>query len=213
MVTARPQRQRRSIRLPSYDYGHPGSYFVTVCTNQRLFLLGEVVGGEVNLSPYGAVVMNCGHDFVNHYAHVELDAFVVMPNHIHGIIVLTDVDRRTDVGAGLKPAPTTARDRSYGLPEIVRAFKTFSSRRINEARATPGESVWQRNYYERVIRDEAELDRARQYIVGNPANWSSDVENPDVPRSSGQESKRRKRVAPVASQAPGRFETCPYGSD
>ncbi len=190
MVTARPQRQRRSIRLPSYDYGRPGSYFVTVCTNQRLCLFGEVVGGEVNLSPYGGVVMNCWHDLVNHYAHVELDAFVVMPNHIHGIIVLTDVDSRTDVGAGLKPAPTTARSRSYGLPEIVRAFKTFSSRRINEARGTPGESVWQRNYFERVIRDEAELDRTREYIGGNPASWSRDPENPHFLRSSGHESRR-----------------------
>ena len=145
MVTARPQRQRRSIRLPSYDYGRPGSHFITVCTNQRLCLFGEVAGVEVNLSPCGGIVMNCWHDLVNHYAHVELDAFVVMPNHIHGIIVLTDVERRTDVGAGLKPAPKTAPSRSYGLPEVVRALKTFSSRRINEARATPGESVWQRN--------------------------------------------------------------------
>ncbi len=103
---------------------------------------------------------------------------------------MTDVDRNADVGAGLKPALTTARSRSYGLPEIVRAFKTFSSRRINEAKATRGESVWQRNYYERVIRDEAELGRARQYIVGNPANWSRDAENPDVLRSSGHKSKR-----------------------
>ena len=178
MVTARPRRQRRSIRLASYDYGHPGSYFVTVCTNQRLFLFGEVVGSEMHLSPYGGIVTNCWHDLVDHYAHVGLDTFVVMPNHVHGIIVLTDVDRRT------------ARSRSYGLPEIVRAFKTFCSRRINEARATPGESVWQRSYYERVIRDEAELDRTRRYIVGNPANWSRDAENPRFPRSSGHESKR-----------------------
>ncbi len=78
----------------------------------------------------------------------------------------------------MKPAHSTDRIRSHGLPEIVRAFKTFSSRHINDAKATPGDSVWQRNYYERVIRDEAELDRARQYIVGNPANWSRDDENP-----------------------------------
>ena len=103
-----------------------------------------------------------------------------MPNHFHGIIVLTDVDRPADVGAGLKPALTKARSRSCGLPEIVRACKTFSSRCINEARATLGVSVWQRNYYERVVRNENELDRARQYIIGNPANWPRDAENPDV---------------------------------
>ncbi len=190
MVAARPQRQRRSIRLPSYDYSSPGAYFVTVCTKNRLCLFGQVIDDEMNLSPYGSIVMNCWHDLVNHYAHVELDTFVVMPNHIHGIIVLTEVDRRTHVGAGLKPAPSTARIRSHGLPEIVRAFKTFSSRRINEAKATPGVSVWQRNYYERVIRDEAELDRTRQYIGGNPASWSRDPENPHFPRSSGHEGKR-----------------------
>ncbi len=203
MVSARPQRQRRSIRLPSYDYGHPGSYFVTLCTNQRLCLFGEVVGGDVSLSPYVGIVMSCWHDLVNHYAHLELDTFVVMPNHVHGIIVLTDVDRRTDVGAGFKPAPLTARSRSRGLPEIVRAFKTFSSRHINEARATPGESVWQRNYFERVIRDEAELDRVRQYIVGNPANWSRDAENPDVSRSSGHKSRLLKTRRPGGEPGAG----------
>ena len=190
MVTAKPRRQRRSIRLPSFDYSSPGAYFVTVCTKNRLCMFGEVTGGEVKLSPFGHIVMRCWHDLENHYAHVELDAFVVMPNHIHGIVVLPDVDRRADVGAGFEPARPTARNRSHGLPEIVRAFKTFSSRRINEAKATPGESVWQRNYYERVIRDEAELDRARQYILGNPANWSRDSENPDVSRSSGLGGKR-----------------------
>ena len=82
------------------------------------------------------------------------------------------------------------RGQSHGLPEIVRAFKTFLSRRINEARATPGESDWQRNYYERVIRDEAEMDRARRYIVGNPANWSRDTENPDTLRPSGHDDRR-----------------------
>ncbi len=136
----------------------------------------------MSLSPYGSIVTRCWHDLVNHYPHVELDAFVVMPNHVHGIFVLTDGDPRTNVGAGLKPALTTARNRSHGLPEIVRSFKTFSSRRINEANTTPGQSIWQRNYYERVIRNEAELDRARQYIVGNPANWSRDAENPNPER-------------------------------
>ena len=101
-----------------------------------------------------------------------------MPNHVHGIIVLTDQQRMNpiaeNVGAGFKPAPT----RRHPLSEIVRAFKTFSSRRINELRQTPGVPVWQRNYYERVIRNDRELHDIRQYIVDNPAEWAADIENP-----------------------------------
>ena len=105
----------------------------------------------------------------SHYPHIEVDAFVVMPNHIHGIIVLND-----NVGAGLKPAPT----KRHPLSEIVRGFKTFSSSRINQINNTPGLSVWQRNYYEHVIRNEDEMDRIRQYILGNPMKWLEDEENP-----------------------------------
>ena len=110
-------------------------------------------------------------DLPNHYAHVRLDAFVIMPNHVHGVIVLTEV------GAGLKPAPTVVAKR-HGLPEIVRGFKTFSSRRINELRGTPGTPVWQRNYYEHVIRGEDELNRVREYIDSNPTGWLEDRYHP-----------------------------------
>jgi REP element-mobilizing transposase RayT len=100
---------------------------------------------------------------------VELDTFVVMPNHVHGIIVLTE-----PAGAGLKPAPT----KKPPLSEIIRAFKTFSSRRINALRDMPGISTWQRNYYEHVIRDEDVLSRVREYIATNPLRWELDRENP-----------------------------------
>ncbi|WP_232280630.1 transposase [Chloroflexus aggregans] len=95
-----------------------------------------------------------------------MDAFVVMPNHVHGIVVI--------VGAGLKPAPTTTR---HGLPEIVRQFKTFSARRINEMRGTPGVSVWQRNDDEHIIRNEESLNCIREYIANNPLKWQLEREN------------------------------------
>jgi hypothetical protein len=82
----------------------------------------------------------------------------------------------TDVGAGLRPAPTIVN--RYGLPEIIRAFKAFSSRRINELRGTPGIPIWQRNYYEHVIRDEEDLNQIREYIINNPLKWDLDGENP-----------------------------------
>ncbi len=109
-------------------------------------------------------------------SNVQLDAFVVMPNHVHGIIVITNpvVAGAGCVGAGSEPAPT----KSYGLPEIVLQFKTFSARRINDVRGTPGTPVWQRNYYEHIIRNERSLNRIRQYIAENPMRWAFDRENP-----------------------------------
>jgi REP element-mobilizing transposase RayT len=169
----------RSIRLPGFDYGQPGAYFVTLCTRHRECLFGEVVNEEIQMNSLGQAVASCWNDLENHYGHVDLDAFVVMPNHVHGIIVLTQGTLAT-VGAGFKPAPTTPDiAKRHGLPEIVRAFKTFPSRGINQLRGTPGQPVWQRNYYEHVIRNEAELDRVRQYVHGNPGKWLEDTENPE----------------------------------
>ena len=162
---------RRSIRLRGYDYAQPGAYFVTTSTQHRECVLGEIAQGAMKLNAAGAVVQDCWDDLPRHFPHVELDAFVVMPNHVHGIIVLTSV------GAGFKPAPT----KRHPLPQIVRAFKTFAARRINEHRGTPGVPVWQRNYYEHVVRNDDELNRIRQYILDNPMHWALDRENPRFP--------------------------------
>ncbi len=170
-----PRRHhRRSIRLKGYDYRRPGAYFVTCCTYDHEALFGEVEDGEMVLNELGVIVQQVWDDLVNHYGHVYLDAFVAMPNHVHGIIVLMDEPGVVGVGAGLKPAPTPKR---HGLPEIVRGFKTFSARRINERRGTPGVPVWQRNYYEHIVRDEHALRRIQNYILHNPANWELDIEN------------------------------------
>ena len=102
-----------------------------------------------------------------------------MPNHIHGVIALADGAAERSAGAGMNPAlAPLAPSRRHALPEIVRGFKTFSSRRIDEARSAPGQTVWQRNYYEHVIRDEQELNAVRNYISGNPAKWAQDIDNP-----------------------------------
>jgi len=165
---------RRSIRLKDYDYSQPGAYFVTICAKGRECLFGHVIDGMMLPNDSGKIAVSCWHDLTTHYEYVGLDAFVVMPNHVHGIIILRHPD---DGGAGLKPAPTLKR---HGLPEIVRAFKTFSSRRINILRSSPGMPVWQRNYYEHVIRNEHDMHAVREYIVNNPAGWNKDEENPAV---------------------------------
>jgi putative transposase len=167
------KHHRRSTRLQHFDYSQAGAYFVTVVTYERTSLFGNIVNGEMWLSDVGRLVQSVWYDLPMHYQRVGCDAFVIMPNHIHGVIVLTDVA----VGAGLKPAPTS-RPMRHGLSEIVRGLKTFSARRINKIRNTPGASVWQRNYFEHVVRSEAELSRIREYVVNNPLQWELDIENP-----------------------------------
>jgi putative transposase len=124
----------------------------------------------MRLSQQGRIVWEHWIALPQHYPNAQLDAFVAMPNHVHGIILLNH-RRLADVGTGFKPAPT------HGLPEIVRAFKTFSSRAINAVRGTPGQPVWQRSYYDRIIRDEEEMARIQQYILDNPRKWANDREN------------------------------------
>lgn len=177
------RHHRRSIRLRGYDYALAGGYFVTICTYGRECLLGTLLDGRMILSKYGSAVEDCWNDLPRHYGHVVLDEMVIMPNHIHGIIILTPPDVATSpVGAGFKPAPTEsalADGERHGLSEIVRALKTYSSRRINELRLTHGAAVWQRGFYDRIIRNDRELQAIRRYIRSNADHWAEDPENPD----------------------------------
>ena len=174
---SKPIRQRKSLRLPNYDYSQPGAYFITACSHKHLAIFGKVVKDNAIPSPAGVIVQDAWHDLPNHYPNIRLDSFIVMPNHIHGIIIITISSTTNHVGAGLRPAPTR-----HGLPEIVRALKSFSARRINQLRGTPGATVWQRGYYEHIIRNERQLNRLRNYIETNPLRWKTDTENPDVKR-------------------------------
>jgi len=187
-----PQKHhRRSIRLKGYDYTQVGAYFITICTWQRECLFGDVVNDEVQLSCYGETVLFNWRHLPKRYPHVQLDAFVIMPNHIHGIIFLIDKKETIvrDVGAGLqiisdiktdfsvKPVPT----KRHGLPEVIRGFKTFSARRINQIRCLAGIPVWQRNYYECIIRSEESLQKIQEYIIKNPLSWQQDKLHPHNP--------------------------------
>ena len=140
------------------------------------------------LNENGSVVQACWEDLPNHYPNVELGAFVVMPNHINGIIVLRDAPVGADhVGAGLRPAPTNTASTNtaptgaavrHGLPEIVRALKSFSARRINQINQSPGAPTWQRNYYEHIVRDEADFKNICLYIAANSQEWEQDPLHP-----------------------------------
>jgi REP element-mobilizing transposase RayT len=162
---------RQSIRLQGYDYSNQCAYFVTICTWSRENILGNVLNSAMQLTSFGEIVMKCWEELPNHYKNIELDQFVIMPNHLHGIIWINgDI-----AGTGFKPAPT---DKRHGLSEIVRALKTFSSRRINKNRNISGTPVWQRNYFDRIIRNEKELTAIREYIINNPLQWELDENNP-----------------------------------
>jgi len=164
-MTYGPTRHhRRSIRLPAYDYAQAGAYFVTIVCRDRELLLVDPRLREV--------VEETWLWLGDRYEFVELDEHVVVPNHLHGIIVINDTCR-----GGSRAAPTRATNRKP-LGQLVGAFKTVSTKRINKICGTLGQPVWQRNYYEHVIRDGEELNDIRQYIVDNPLRWAEDRENP-----------------------------------
>ena len=193
---------RRSVRLRDFDYGQSGAYFVTIVAHWRTLVCGEVSDGGMVLSAAGLIVQATWEGLPCHYPGLALDAFVVMPNHVHALVVLEgEPGGRAGRRAGFKPAPTgngyrragfrpaptgDAQPRAglrpaptvHGLFEVVRALKAFSARGINSLLGTAGSPVWQRGYYEHVIRNDVELDRARRYIVENPLRWELDEENP-----------------------------------
>lgn len=161
---------RRSIRLPYHDYASAGVYYVTICTAQRQCILGEIVDDTVMLSTVGCVVDECWQWLAQQYPYIELDEYVVMPNHLHGILVISD-NRR----GGSRTAPTTD---NKSLGRLVGAFKTVSTKRVNILRHAPGAQLWQRNDYEHIVRDEDDWNRIRAYIQHNPGRWAADHENP-----------------------------------
>jgi putative transposase len=168
---------RRSIRLPEYDYSHPNSYFVTICATERRCLFGMIRAGEARLSTAGQVVEEEWLRTAQVRPYVALDEFVIMPNHFHGILAIAKAHEGT-----ARRAPTGqqfGRPIGASLPSIMGAFKSAVARRINLDLGTPGAPVWQRNYYEYVIRDEPARNRIREYIINNPLSWDLDRENPD----------------------------------
>ena len=174
--------RRRSPRLRGYDYAAPGAYFITVCAHNRELLFGRIATDRMAMYRLGEAVAACWANLPKHFEHAVLDAFVVMPNHVHGIVILSDAaigasDAPTTVGAGFKPA-RQAPARRHGLSEIVRGFKTFSARRVNEIRGSSRTPVWQRGFYDRVIRREEELLQVREYIVNNTRRWAGDADDP-----------------------------------
>jgi len=182
------KHHRRSVRLPKYDYSQPGGYFVTIVTKDRACLFGKIVDGKMVLNEYGLIAKTVWNDLPNHY-NITLDEYVIMPNHIHGIIIINDI-----VGA-IHESPLRMdikQRRKMMLPKIIGRFKTSSSKKINVLRKTPGQHLWQRNYWEHVIRNENELNRIREYIINNPLQWAMDYDNPALAVHTSVENENGK---------------------
>lgn len=184
MIQGKPNR--RSLRLRGYDYSEPGAYFITVCTQRRECLFGEIVDGKMWLNEYGQIV----HDewfraaSIRPYVHLFEDEWIIMPNHVHGIIWISEgiVKATRQVGATRRVAPTNGRPcgpQPGSIGAIVGQFKSITTKRINHHRGALGAALWQRNYYEHTIRDETALHCIRQYILENPLKWHLDWENPN----------------------------------
>ncbi len=167
--------------MKDYDYTEPGAYFVTMCTFGGECRFGEIVNNEMRLNSSGGIVKKCWEDIPNHCADVALDVFTIMPNHVHGIIVIQN-------GPGRGKACLAPTKRQFGNPpagslsSIIGSFKSAASRHVNLIRNSPGRPLWQRNFYEHVIRKEDDLNRIREYIVNNPYKWPEDENNPDSRR-------------------------------
>ncbi len=189
MSNKKPFPNRRSIRLKDYDYTSDGAYFVTLCAAGQANRFGEVIQGTeqdiVRLNPIGEIVRSGWLWLEDRYPYVFLDAFVVMPNHCHGILFLSEtwvetasIEPHTPVRAAREPPvqspPSPRIGKRKPLGQLIGAFKTVTTRAVNARCHTPGMALWHRNYYERVIRSEHELAAIRQYIQFNPARWLYD---------------------------------------
>jgi putative transposase len=239
------KHKRRSIRLRGYDYSAPGAYFITICTHQRQCLFGEIVAGQMELNATGLWVQSCWQRLPHRFSQLTLDVFVIMPNHLHGILWLGD-DRSLDEdrsGRGeafgqksleqpeifvpnaspphkpnvspnqpngdadtprkgeafgqkmleqsevfvpnASPLPTPYNSpippngtKSGSIAAIVQNFKSITTRRINQIQNNTGRTLWQRNYYERIIRDNTALQNIQDYIRNNPQSWQQDRLHP-----------------------------------
>jgi putative transposase len=169
-MTDKPFPQRKSPRLKDYDYSQSGAYFITICTHQRQHLFGTVADEKTHLSSLGELALWHWDDLINHFPHIVLDAFVVMPNHIHGIIFVLD----TPPTDGIDAVPTVQKpSKRPTLGTLVGTYKAAVSRNVRQKLQLTA-PIWQGRYHDHIIRSEERLNFIRQYVELNPAKWAED---------------------------------------
>jgi REP element-mobilizing transposase RayT len=221
--------RRRHARLKEYDYRQTGAYFVTICSYQRACIFGKIISGNMHINDFGQIVLSCWQQIPIHFSNTVMDAFVVMPNHIHGIILITNypagpcqasleeqIINPDPVGARhasplqrqqpinpVGPRQASPAWRHPSLGHLVGAFKSASTRQIRNCVGLADFAVWQRNYYEHIIRNDKSLTRIREYIFNNPLSWHLDRENQEA---TGQDDFDRwldnQKTVPVKKTTP-----------
>ena len=162
-----------SKRLQNWDYGWAGAYFITICTKNMVNYFGEIVDGQMKLSPIGVIADILWHEIKNHAKNVRLGEFVVMPNHIHGILILDGGGRDVDV----QQQPGQQRFQNQGKNTVSSIIGGYKSAVTKHARRLGFEFAWQPSFWDHVIRNEGEHQRIAQYIINNPEKWEMDKLN------------------------------------
>lgn len=158
---------RRSIRLPGFDYSQNGYYFVTICVQNREMMLGQIDHGNMIFSALGQQIHSDWLWLFNRYVYVKYDEYIIMPNHIHTIMIIDHCR------GGSRTAPTPQHT-IKPIGRIIGAFKTISTKHVHDEKLLQQPRLWQRNYYEHIIRNEREYFAIRKYIQDNPKNWEQD---------------------------------------
>ena len=166
---------RRAIRLPNYDYSQSGAYFITICTHQREWLFGEIHNKKMLLNEFGNIARDEWLETPKIRPNLELGEFIIMPNHIHGIIWIKDDEIGRKSVSLYAPTPPTFRSPTKTIGAIIRGYKSSVTKQINIIRKLSGFAVWQRNYYEHIIRNEKDLNNITRYIKFNPNDWDKDA--------------------------------------
>ena len=174
-----PPTHRHSIRIQDFDYSQPASYFITICAHGRKSIFGEVILGKMRRNPLGEIVNECWCDLPQHFPGAELHAHILMPNHFHALFIIRERARHSlPLRAQKTSTEAFCRSVQGSVPTIVRSLKAAVSRQARSEFYRPAMAIWQRNYFEHVVRNEADFKNIRRYIIQNPARWEFDEENP-----------------------------------
>ncbi len=168
------RRKNKSIRLHGYDYSQAGTYFVTICTSYRKSFLGSFIDNQMTLSPIGKIAHRFWVEIPNHFNLTNLDIFIIMPNHLHGLIQISDTDDNV-AAEHVQPRHRFQHIIKNSVGSIIRQYKGSVTRWCNQNGYN--KFRWQRNFYEHIVRNEKELNRIREYIITNPIRWNFDRDN------------------------------------
>jgi putative transposase len=176
MSDDQPPHHRRSIRLPGFDYASQGAYFVTIVTDLRRCLFGDIVSEKLRSSRLGEIALEEWLTGPTHRSEIELGPFCLMPNHLHAIVSILTPAQSTEGDPRVAPTRRGPGQRSLGA--LISGYKAAVTKRYRRDAGDPNANVWQRNYYEHVIRDQEDWYKIEEYILANPRRWSEDAENP-----------------------------------